>query len=81
MGRAITIRCVASVAMTYFVPVSGHHGSNVHQRCAHARNAGAFGEDLGACSGTSDATGMVGEVLLLVPVTIILVLVMVWWLT
>ena len=67
--------------MTYLVPASGHNGSNVLQRCTPTRNAGTSGEDdLGVCPGTSDATHMLGGVLLLVPATIILVLIMVWWL-
>ncbi|MCA1836324.1 MAG: hypothetical protein LC721_08375 [Actinobacteria bacterium] len=65
--------------MTYFVPTLGHHGSNVLQRCSPTGNAGTCGEELAVCPG-SDATRMVGGVLVLVAATIVLVLVMVWWL-
>jgi hypothetical protein len=66
--------------MTYFVPASGRSGSNVPQRWSPTENAATFGDDLGVRPGTSDSTRMVGGVLLVVPATIILVLVMVWWL-
>jgi hypothetical protein len=65
--------------MTYLVPASGHSGSNVSQRWSPTGKAS--GDDLGVHPGTSDSTRMVGGVLLLVPATVILVLVMVWWLT
>jgi hypothetical protein len=67
--------------MTYLVPASGHNGSNVSQRWNPTGNADPSSSDLGVRPGTSDSTRMVGGVLLLVPATIILVLVMVWWLT
>jgi hypothetical protein len=60
--------------MTYLGPASGHHGSNVRRRCAPTGRAGTSGADLGVRPSSSDATRMVGGVLLLVPATMILVL-------
>lgn len=65
--------------MAYLAPASGHNGSNVSQRCSPTGKSS--GDDLGVHPGTSDSTRMVGGVLLLVPATVILVLVIVWWLT
>ena len=65
--------------MTYLIPASGHNGSNVSQRWSPTGKAS--GDALGVHPGTSDSSRMVGGVLLLVPATVILVLVMVWWLT
>jgi hypothetical protein len=66
--------------MTYLVPASSRNGSNVPQRWNPTSNAGTSGDDLGVRPNTSDPTRMVGGVLLLVAATIVLVLVMVWWL-
>lgn len=67
--------------MTYLVPASGHNGNHASPRWSPTGNAVPSGDDLGVRPGTSDSARMVGGVLLLVPATIILVLVMVWWLT
>ena len=66
------------IAMTYLVCASGRNGSSVPQHGSATDNAATTSaDDLGVHPGTSEATRMVGGVLLLVPATIILVLVMV----
>lgn len=66
--------------MTYLVCASGRNDSSVSQHGNATDNAATSADELGVHPGTSDATRMVGGVLLLMPTTIIFVLVMVWWL-
>jgi hypothetical protein len=66
--------------MVYLIPASDRDHRNAAQRRNRADNVGSAGADLGVRPGESDSTPMVGEVLLLVLATIILVLASVWWL-
>ena len=67
--------------MVHLISASGRGSGNVTQLRIGRDHADRSGGDLGVRPGESDSTPMVGGVLLVVLATIILALVLVWWLT
>jgi hypothetical protein len=67
--------------MVHLISASGAGSGNVTQLRIGRDHADRSGGDLGVRPGESDSTPMVGGVLLVVLATIILALVLVWWLT